>query len=416
MTSSAHPANETALGLFYGWMPAPNGRGTIDILWSCLSTIFLCVWTVIHLPVPYYRGEPSRLSESWKPPLKKKILQSRLVPALISIVAPEAVVLTAYKDWWMAINITRKYSGRPDSSGEFSLVHGFFLNMGGFCLRSPNGNYHQLDYYEINRALRATKKLQRAANHNHNHCTDDTSITSHTNEWIHTLKEVSEGQINCLSKSDSLKKVITCFQAFWFVTQVVSRLHEGQAVKILEVSTSAYVLCVIAAYAFWWKKPQGCTLPLMIETSDLAIVELAQTSYASVEGTWREFVWGGADWFKGGMNLVPLTAFPVLFGAIHVASWNSKLPSEVELWTWRASAMTCVVIPPVLATIVLVSYCLHAVVRGSPWTYPMLPQYIFFSLYSVVRLYMIAEVFASMRALPRSAFDSVTWSTAVPHI
>ena len=33
----------------HGWVIATGGRGTIDMLWSCLSTIFLCVWTVIHL-------------------------------------------------------------------------------------------------------------------------------------------------------------------------------------------------------------------------------------------------------------------------------------------------------------------------------------------------------------------------------
>ena len=35
-----------------GWTSSPNGRGTVDIIWQCSSTIFLCCWTVLCLNVP----------------------------------------------------------------------------------------------------------------------------------------------------------------------------------------------------------------------------------------------------------------------------------------------------------------------------------------------------------------------------
>ena len=28
--------------------PVPNGRGTVSLLWQCLSTNFLCLFTVLH--------------------------------------------------------------------------------------------------------------------------------------------------------------------------------------------------------------------------------------------------------------------------------------------------------------------------------------------------------------------------------
>lgn len=34
------------------WTPSPLGRGSTDILWSCLSTLGLCVWTAVHPNVP----------------------------------------------------------------------------------------------------------------------------------------------------------------------------------------------------------------------------------------------------------------------------------------------------------------------------------------------------------------------------
>jgi len=34
------------------WQLSPNQRGTMDIVWSCLFTVFICVWTAVHLNVP----------------------------------------------------------------------------------------------------------------------------------------------------------------------------------------------------------------------------------------------------------------------------------------------------------------------------------------------------------------------------
>ena len=35
-----------------GWVSSPDNRGTVDILWSCASTIFVCTWVMLHLNVP----------------------------------------------------------------------------------------------------------------------------------------------------------------------------------------------------------------------------------------------------------------------------------------------------------------------------------------------------------------------------
>ncbi len=37
--------------LVWGWQPQPNARGTLDIIYSCLCTIFLCSWSCVCLNV-----------------------------------------------------------------------------------------------------------------------------------------------------------------------------------------------------------------------------------------------------------------------------------------------------------------------------------------------------------------------------
>lgn len=35
-----------------GFVPEPNGRGTMGLIHGCLSTILLCTWSALHLNLP----------------------------------------------------------------------------------------------------------------------------------------------------------------------------------------------------------------------------------------------------------------------------------------------------------------------------------------------------------------------------
>lgn len=110
---------------------------------------------------------------------------------------------------------------------------------------------------------------------------------------------------------------------------------------------------------------------------------------------------------------------PAIFGAIHIASWNVRLLSNVEQWLWRASTLYCCTAGLIS---VLGFFLLYACLDRS-WVgqeivalveKPMLV--VIPSIYIIVRLFMIVEVFLSLRALPASAYESVQWSSFVPHI
>lgn len=117
----------------------------------------------------------------------------------------------------------------------------------------------------------------------------------------------------------------------------------------------------------------------------------------------------------------------LIYGSVHLAGWNELFPSIIELWFWRGSALY-VIFSGLLWT--LLNLCGH--VSGPVWVYwyeflasdtrrkshllIYVSAFIGGSLYAVARVYLVAEAFISLRALPASAYASPSWILAVPHL
>ncbi len=403
--------------LIYGWVSTHCGRGTSDILWSCLATIFLCVWTVIHLPIPLCSriedgvlvpGEP-------EPSMRGRIVGSGIVLALIGVIVPEFLIAMAVLDLLEAWK-TQKEMQRLTRT-KWTLTHSFFLHMGGFCLESSSGVYLQIEKCDIDRAV-ARGLIS----------------SNHPLDWLTEVYKVSEVQIQGRAKSDRLTKFIACSQALWLVGQVVSRACQHEAVTLLEISAVAYAVCALTAYIAWWKKPQGCVLAIMIPCSAEAIPQRFAWNMRLYHCPIRveEFVWAGQDFFKhlnaptirfGGEDMsldYPISVLSLaLFGAVHFASWDITLLSHVEQWLWRASVIYCCT-SGMLVYVVLVFYYCCGILGWNPnrrlsWSVTAIRD-IVGCFYIIFRLYMIVEVFVSLRALPRSAYESVRWTSFLPHI
>ncbi len=397
--------NLTDSTLVRGFVTADCGRGTIDILWSCLTAIFLSIWTVIHLPVPCFDIErPDNF--------RRKVVRSRVVPSLIALLAPEIMLFLALGEMLVAHEVTKELK---KLSIDGTLTHGYFLVMGGFCLRSPARRYHQLRREDFRNAVTASKAT-----------TGIEDTLSHSEEWIRELKLIEESHIKDLAKSDSITKFFACFQGLWVLTQAISRIHQHEALSLLEVTTSAYICCAVGIYALWWKKPQNCSAPIMITCSDEAIDELSSSSYQYNIDTWGEYLWAGRhfglvevlnmDSYSTSTQyclLVLIVLSLLMFGSVHLASWNSRLPSTVELWMWRGSSLYCVTYAGLFA---LASFW-DSFFRTDAFS-NILERIAVYGLpvYVIIRIYMIVEVFISLRALPASAYQSVQWSSFLPHI
>lgn len=77
------------------WQPAPPYRSTSNILISCLSTLFICVWSALHVDIATGRPTWSRY-------------QSKLGWVFVALFCPELLFWIAFEQFQMALLLTIK--------------------------------------------------------------------------------------------------------------------------------------------------------------------------------------------------------------------------------------------------------------------------------------------------------------------
>ena len=133
--------------------------------------------------------------------------------------------------------------------------------------------------------------------------------------------------------------------------------------------------------------------------------------------------------FSEDADAKPLLYFSAIagaaFGSIHCAAWNFEFPSHVEQIMWRTASLT------------LVGICLSIIVGTPIWNwddshlvraeggsttqrrwelYERTIELIPAVIYPIARLTLLVLALLSLRHLPDSALQTVTWTKFIPHI
>jgi hypothetical protein len=112
-----------------GWQSSPQSRGTFDILWSCITVLLICTYTVIHPNLP---ARDERKAHWYQPPyLRAGLRQVKWM--LIAAVAPEIVIAIAIEDWATAKSELEEMMNMGEP--HWTMKHAFYAAMGGIALR-----------------------------------------------------------------------------------------------------------------------------------------------------------------------------------------------------------------------------------------------------------------------------------------
>ncbi|KAK6538119.1 hypothetical protein TWF694_011001 [Orbilia ellipsospora] len=427
-----------------GWVVQPSTRGTIDILWTCLFTTFVCTYTILCLNVP-------SAGETWW-----NIFGRRIFWMGLAIAGPEFVLTYASGQYGTAYASKKHF--HQEGYTKWTLRHGFFADMGGFVLMAE-------DFKE---PFPATGKQL---------------------HWLITqgyldYPETTTREIEDKSKQDTVAKVITCLQIGYIMLQCIGRTAQGIVITTMELSTLAIVVCSILTSLCWLEKPLDVREPirLVLKKSVGEILDEA----AKLDGHGQEVKeWDhtpfdfiddlGPSWALNVQKFMrmevspferPLPRFgndrlPNLAGwqecilcvatlgyaAIHLVGWNYTFPTKTEKVLWRVSSMFLFANTAAFWLFETTAAwwragrwqrIYRAIVgkrrRKSDVETPLPPiqrmkssknlplPAEFWSIfplaitYAAARGYLIMEAFIGLRAMEDSAFKNVDWTGFIPHV
>ena len=222
-----------------------------------------------------------------------------------------------------------------------------------------------------------------------------------------------------------------------------------RSITHLEIVTLAYAAMNFVIYIFWWNKPLNVNRPVRVflksERSAMRhqVISTATQHSRAWELTWGEivkvlkriavFIGGGRDeyvdlsredqvprfWANGSDDDAMIADIIVLgvgvcFGAIHCISWGFSFPTHTELLMWRVLCVAITAVPIYISLGFLLGAWLEGMGFGKTVFY--------FWPISGVTLYIIARVitlilaFTSLRDLPPGAYETVHWTTFIPHV
>ncbi|KAL9615323.1 MAG: hypothetical protein Q9167_000294 [Letrouitia subvulpina] len=346
--------------VYHGWKVEPHSRGTWSILWSCLATIFICTWSVLHLDVPERHSR-------WY------LYYRKFKWMLVATVAPEIILLSSSAGFFAAQKASRHLARHGHE--EWTLTHMQFAEAGGFWYREPGEGLTACDIHQLQEMI----------------------------EKGHVAgPPVSEEELRSRGKSDLVLKLIAILQIVWFAAHTLVRAIKHYHIAVLEIATVAFVFCSIFSYGFYLNQPQDVEYPM--------VLEIPHASKLKGSSRWK-------DSYLNYVNCPLCVLFTSGFGAIHCLAWNLPFPTPQERLAWRV----CSVMTTAVALVALNSVWALDKLSDEGRLSERL-QMVFdvtisgsFLLYAIGRITIIVLAFMDLRALPTDTFYIVNWGNYIPH-
>ena len=445
-----------------GWTDQPNGRGTLDIIWTSIFTMFLCSWSVLYLNV----SGPCDSTVD--------IFVRKLWNTLLCLLGPEFSMLTALGQWQSASESVIEFQNSGYQG--WTIVHAFFADMGGFILHSPDYKPFPVNAKQVHYLV----------------CRDYINFPS-----------IDKRSIIDKNKSDGFLRILTLCQALWFIVNITGRASQNLAITGLELTTAAFVVCTIVTCFCWSHKPADLTVSEIIHTKTSISIILHHAGH-NVHKNYREtpldFIsrkeWHWSLYWSNWLNICrhmgfkfvqvikPVDRFAntnttelkgwrlalfyatnLVYTGIFIFGWNFDFPTEIEQTLWRVASITMFstnlwyflitkyvfTVHPALrrrygnhlsysedsnnnierrrwvicdrlsqiAEAVAATIRNNSIDKDPELTVPLkaiVPMYLLGFVYCVARSYIFIADAIELRYLPISAYKSVEWSSVLPHL
>jgi hypothetical protein len=334
-------------------------------------------------------------------------------------------------------------------SREWTITHSFFAASGGFAFDTSELSENQ-------KFLPGTRDRVTLT-------PEGLLYVAKQAPWL--IPNVSAESINDKSKANGLAKAVVCFQATWFMAEIIARLSRSLPISLLELNTFAHALCAILIYVLWWYKPLDVEEPVLIQGKDMWHIcadlcaasrisgaetvpsETQREALRTLDFTVEEKRWPvlsriknipkNFDILRAVDMLDPQTkvedilffvAFGVAglaYGGIHLIAWNYPFPSAVQQLLWKVSGITIatsgVAFGFLVAYVALLTFfgCFEGedtlLQDVCGWSSVVI-MLLFGVMYLFARAYLVIACFLTFPYLPPEVFKQPEWSYYFPHI
>ena len=398
------------------FVPNPSGRGTLGLLWECLFTYFLCLWTVVHPDIigrskdmmfwefktnskfgwcclifffPEYAvfvlvcehllvrevlrraNEYSRRDrEPATTGLPGDEIPVDLVPLATASESHPATVHT------QSCPVTQKIVGTGPNWG---LAHGYFVAMGGIKFKYDDNEAVFPTLVEIIKLAEGNMMLPTAS-------------------FLNT-------KIQALQKSDKLAKALVCLQVSWLIVQAIARRIEKLPVTLLELNTIAQVWVTLVIYGLWWFKPQGIEEVVEIDFSHCQKCQerLRENGITRSKILFDSTPISDYQPPTGVASFVtPIAIIPIVIAvyvAIDALGWTAHFPTHAEMIVWNVSI--CILAAGMgLGTILALGALASFKLSGAQLAFVCAVL-----LGGLARIVLTIEALLSIRSLPLGAYS-----------
>ena len=286
-------------------------------------------------------------------------------------------------------------------------------------------------------------------------------------------------EIQDRSKGDAVTKALVVLQTTWFLLQCAARGSQHLALTELELATAAFAVLNIIIYALWWDKPLDVQCHIVVRrrsardsareaspdqnrggsqrAEDIGVsprqeLQRWARSLGWLRGAWdglrsvfRGWTWKGVgdglesvikpfdDMMMGDDDEETRTFFVVgssddhglslvfggflvtlVFGGIHCVAWSFTFPSHTEQLLWRISSIAITGVPLAWVGILFIFNLFD---NDNPVSTILDTTLILLTfLYPVSRILLLVLSLTTLRSLPPSAYQTVQWTTFLPHV